>query len=86
MACQTTHWDAHHKKNCGKKKKLREGGFADTITLRFCFNLPDGDVLDLYEIGKRNAQQDADAADAAVAAAVAAAAMRALSPGGVVSD
>ena len=85
VACQTAHWDAHHKKNCGKKKKLREGGFADTITLRFCFNLPDGDVLDLYEIGKRNAQQDADAADAAVAAAVAAAAMRALSSG-VVSD
>ena len=50
-----------------------------------CFNLPDGDIVDLYEITKRNRQRDADAADAAVAAAVAAAAMRALSPG-VVSD
>ena len=80
VACQTAHWEAHHARQCGKDKESREG-YRRHITPRFCFNLPDGDVLDLYEIGKRNLQRDADAADAAVAAAVAAAAMRALSPG-----
>jgi hypothetical protein len=33
-----------------------------------CFNLPDGDTIDLYEIAKRNRQRDADAADAGGAA------------------
>jgi hypothetical protein len=83
VACQTAHWEAHHARQCGKNKKSREGDHV--VTPRFCFTLPDGHIVDLYEIGKRNQQRDADAADAAVAAAVAAAAMRALSPG-VVSD
>ena len=81
VACQTAHWPTH-KRLCGKDEvKWAERPF----TPRFCFNTPDGHVIDLLEIAKRQVQQDAEAADAAVAAAVAAAAMRALSSG-VVSD
>ena len=79
VSCQTAHWEAHHARQCGKSKDIREG--AGTISPRFCFNI-NGDFVDLLAIHK---QRDADAADAAVAAAVAAAAMRALSSG-VVSD
>ena len=81
VACQTAHWPTH-KRLCGKDEvKWAERPF----TPRFCFNTPDGHVVDLLEIAERQVQQDADAADAAVAAAVAAAAMRALSSD-VVSD